>query len=112
MFKKMFMNKEFMPFLEPEGGAGGLNDTPFLVYYSTEAKFFEHLASILDTKSQERIVILSEKHMCKSCQYVMKQFQAMFPDVEIVLIHGKRNYNNSDNGLKTWKYRKKMERKK
>ena len=78
--------------------------------FDTEARFFEMLADVLDENSEERIVLLSEKHMCKSCRHVMEQFQAKFPNVEIVLIHGKRGYNNSKDGLKTWKYRKKVKR--
>jgi len=74
----------------------------------TEAKFFEMLANSMDKGSKERIVLLSEKHMCKSCRHVMEQFQVKFPKVEIVLIHGKRGYNNSKDGLNTWKYRKKV----
>ena len=41
----------------------------------------------------------------------MEQFHEKFPNVEIVLVHGKRGYNNSKDGLKTWKYRKKVKRK-
>lgn len=74
----------------------------------TEAKFFEMLAGILDENSKEKIVLLSEKHMCESCRHVMKQFWVKFPNVEIVLIHGKRGYNNSKSGLNTWKFRKKV----
>ena len=68
----------------------------------TEAKIFEFLAQNLTPESRMDITILSEKNMCKSCRYVMKQFKKEFPNVNINIISGKRGYNNDKGGLKTW----------
>ena len=72
----------------------------------TEAKFFEFVARQIEPETKTTITILSEKHICASCTYVMQQFQKEYPNVTINVISGKRNYNGSREGLKTWEHRK------
>ena len=73
--------------------------------YDTEAKFLEFAATVKKPEDVFTIDILSEKHICESCQGVVKQFKQMFPKATVNIISGKRGYNNSPEGLKTWKYR-------
>ena len=75
--------------------------------YDTEAKFLEFAATVKKPEDVFTIDILSEKHICESCQGVVKQFKQMFPKATVNIISGKRGYNNSPEGLKTWKHRKK-----
>ncbi len=82
-------------------------DSPIDRHCCTEAKFFEYAADklvwqLIDTPE---IVIFSEKHICKSCQGVMEQFQKEFPDVKITIISGRKGYNGDAKGTKTWKGR-------
>lgn len=74
----------------------------------TEAKFLEYIATIKQPKDSFEITILSEKHICKSCQHVVSQFKQKYPNAVVNIISGKRNYNNSADGLNTWKHRKKV----
>ncbi|MBQ2942608.1 MAG: hypothetical protein IJD97_10280 [Clostridia bacterium] len=37
--------------------------------------------------------ILSEKHICKSCLYVVQQFKEMFPNAIVNIVSGRRGYN-------------------
>lgn len=71
----------------------------------TEAKFLEYVAGIKAPSDVFEVTILSEKHICKSCGYVVKQFKAAFPNSKVNVISGKCGYNGSENGLKTWKHR-------
>lgn len=72
----------------------------------TEAKLFEELAVVIDPSYSGEITILSEKCMCESCRGVMHQFSADFPNVTINVVSGKEDYNGSEEGTKTWRYRK------
>lgn len=72
----------------------------------TEAKLLEFLASKKMPSDKFTVTILSEKHICESCQGVVEQFKRMFPNATVNVVSGKRKYNSSENGLKTWKYRK------
>ena len=72
----------------------------------TEAKFMEFVASQKDPSDTFTITILSEKHICDSCLYVREQFLEMFPNATVNIISGKKGYNGSLDGLKTWKGRK------
>ena len=74
----------------------------------TEAKFLEYVARQKKADEKFEVTILSEKHICKSCQFVVKQFEEMFPNAQVNIISGKRGYNGDENGNKTWKYRKKV----
>lgn len=76
--------------------------------YDTEAKFLEFVAKRKTPDDVFLITILSEKHICDSCRGVVKQFKDMFPNATVNIISGKKNYNGSTNGLKTWVYRKKV----
>lgn len=74
----------------------------------TEAKFLEYVATVKNPKDTFEITILSEKHICKSCQSVVSQFKQRYPKATVNIISGKTNYNNSAAGLKTWQHRKKV----
>lgn len=76
--------------------------------YDTEAKFLEFVATKKQATDKFTVTILSEKHICESCQDVVKQFKQMFPNATVNIVSGKRGYNGSEEGLKTWKYRKKV----
>lgn len=80
--------------------------------YDTEAKFFEFVASLKkDSSKAFTVTILSEKHICKSCENVLKQFKKKYPKSTVNIISGNPNYGESnvhgERGLKNWKYRKK-----
>ena len=77
-------------------------------YHDTEAKFIEFVADIKAPTDVFDVTILSEKHICKSCEYVVEQFQEMFPNATVNIISGKPDYNKSPEGRKTWKHRKKV----
>ena len=72
----------------------------------TEAKFFEYAADHLTVDSKASITILSEKHICESCEHVRAQFCAEHPNVVVNIVSGKRGYNNEPKGTKTWAHRK------
>lgn len=76
--------------------------------YDTEAKFLEFVATKKNYTDTFTVTILSEKHICKSCQNVVTQFKQLYPNATINIISGKRGYNGSAEGLHTWKYRKKV----
>ena len=76
--------------------------------YDTEAKFLEFVATKKNYTDAFTVTILSEKHICKSCQNVVAQFKQLFPNATINIISGKRGYNGSAEGLHTYKYRKKV----
>ena len=65
----------------------------------TEAKLFEYFADLYETKPFKSITMLSERGMCDSCKGVMKQFQALHPDVKINVVSNKKVEGN------VWKYR-------
>ena len=77
-------------------------------YHDTEAKFLEYVADMKDPADVFDVTILSEKHICKSCEHVVKQFREMFPNATVNIVSGKPGYNKSPEGLKTWKHRKKV----
>ena len=72
----------------------------------TEAKFLEFVAKKINMDSSDLITILSEKHICESCQGVVEQFKKDFPNVKVNIVSGKKEYNGSEQGTNTWKYRK------
>ncbi len=74
----------------------------------TEAKFLEFVALKKNPDDVFTVTILSEKHICKSCQYVVEQFKKKFPKATVNIVSGKRGYNNNKDGLKTWENRKKV----
>ncbi|MDE6658600.1 MAG: hypothetical protein K2K01_00610, partial [Eubacterium sp.] len=74
--------------------------------YDTEAKFLEFAATKKQPSDTFEITILSEKHICESCEGVVKQFKKMYPNSTVNIVSGKRGYNGDEKGLKTWKYRK------
>lgn len=76
--------------------------------YDTEAKFLEFVASQKNVDETFSVTILSEKHICESCQGVVEQFKNMYPNATVNIISGKRGYNGSKDGLKTWQHRKKV----
>ena len=76
--------------------------------YDTESKFLEFVAKQKKTTDKFTVTILSEKHICESCQGVVEQFRKMFPNAIVNVVSGKENYNGSVKGLKTWLYRKKV----
>ena len=76
--------------------------------FDTEAKFLEFVASQKKPGDTFTVTILSEKHICKSCQGVVEQFKQMFPNSTVNIVSGKRGYNGSEEGLRTWKHRKKV----
>ncbi len=76
--------------------------------YDTEAKFLEFVAQKKDPQDSFGISILSEKHICKSCEGVIEQFKRRYPKAVLNIASGKSGYNKDPNGRKTWKYRKKV----
>lgn len=76
--------------------------------YDTEAKFLEFVATQKNSKDKFTVTILSEKHICKSCEGVVEQFKQKFPNSTVNIISGKKGYNGSEEGLHTWKHRKKV----
>ena len=76
--------------------------------YDTEAKFLEFVATQKKPTDEFTVTILSEKHICKSCQGVVGQFKEMYPNATVNIVSGKKGYNGSSEGLHTWKRRKKV----
>lgn len=76
--------------------------------YDTEAKFLEYVSSAKNQNDKFTVTILSEKHICESCQGVVKQFQRKYPNAIANIISGKENFYGSKKGNKTWRYRKKV----
>lgn len=76
--------------------------------YDTEAKFLEFVAKQKNPSDKFTVTILSEKHICESCQGVVKQFKNKYPNATVNIISGKKEYNGSSAGLHTWKRRKKV----
>lgn len=76
--------------------------------YDTEAKFLEFVAAQKQESDKFTITILSEKHICESCQGVVAQFKEKFPNATVNIISGKRGYNGDLRGSRTWKHRKKV----
>ena len=78
--------------------------------YDTEAKFLEFVATQKKKDETFVVTILSEKHICESCQGVVEQFKNAFPNATVNIISGKRGYNEDVNGSKTWKHRKRRKK--
>ncbi len=76
--------------------------------YDTEAKFLEFVATQKNPSDKFTVTILSEKHICESCQGVVEQFKNKYPNATVNIISGKKGYNGSSVGLRTWKHRKKV----
>lgn len=76
--------------------------------FDTEAKFLEFVASQKNPKDKFTVTILSEKHICESCEGVVEQFKQKFPYSTVNIVSGKKGYNGSKEGLQTWKHRKKV----
>lgn len=76
--------------------------------HDTEAKFLEYVADIKKPSDTFEVTILSEKHICESCQGVVEQFRNMYPNAKVNIISGKPGYNGDTAGKKTWTYRKKV----
>ncbi len=74
----------------------------------TEAKFLEFVATQKKAEDEFKVTILSEKHICKSCAGVVEQFKEKYPNATVNVISGKTNYNGSEAGNNTWKYRKRV----
>ncbi len=68
----------------------------------------EFVSKKKEPKDAFEITILSEKHICKSCEGVVEQFKKRYPNATVNIISGKRGYNGDPNGGKTWTYRKKV----
>ena len=56
------------------------------------------------------VTILSEKHICESCEFVVEQFKELFPNATVNIVSGNPNYGDlnakGERGMKTWKHRK------
>ena len=76
--------------------------------HDTEVKFLEFVASVKEPNDTFEVTILSEKHICESCQGVVEQFNKMYPNAKVNIISGKPGYNGDAAGNKTWKYRKRV----
>ena len=53
----------------------------------TEAKILEEIARQYSSEATGRIVLFTERPPCDSCSGVIHQFQAMFPNIEVDVIH-------------------------
>ena len=98
-----FSNKRIFKTLDLKDGV--------LRQYDTEAKFLEYVASIKTDRSEAfEVTILSEKHICKSCEYVVEQFKKLFPNATVNIVSGNPNYGDvnskGEHGMKTWQHRK------
>ena len=71
--------------------------------YDTESKFLEFVATQKKPTDKFSLTILSEKHICGSCQHVVEQFKSMYPNATVNIVSGKRGYNGDPNGGQTWK---------
>ena len=71
--------------------------------YDTEAKFLEFVATQKKPTDKFSLTILSEKHICDSCQHVVKQFKSMYPNATVNIVSGKQGYNGDPKGGQTWK---------
>lgn len=76
--------------------------------HDTEAKFLEFVASVKKPTDTFEVTILSEKHICESCQGVVEQFRKMYPNAKVNIVSGKPGYNGDPSGRWTWKYRKRV----
>jgi hypothetical protein len=76
--------------------------------YDTEAKLLEFVATQKKPTDKFTVTILSEKHICESCQGVVGQFKNMYPNATVNIVSGKKEYNGSPEGLHTWKRRKRV----
>ncbi len=76
--------------------------------YDTEAKFLEFVATKKSPDDVFTVTILSEKHICASCQGVVEQFKEMFPKATVNIISGKPGYNKNHLGLNTYLNRKEV----
>lgn len=76
--------------------------------HDTEAKLLEYVASVKKPTDTFEVTILSEKHICESCQGVVEQFKKMYPNAKVNIVSGKPGYNGDSKGGSTWKYRKKV----
>lgn len=74
----------------------------------TEAKFLEYVATKKKESDKFNVTILSEKHICDSCQGVVDQFKKLFPNATVNIVSGKKGYGGSEKGTITWKRRKKV----
>ena len=56
------------------------------------------------------VTILSEKHICESCEFVVEQFKKLFPNATVNIISGSTQYggvnSRGEYGMNNWKYRK------
>ena len=68
----------------------------------TEAKFLEFVAAHKKPTDRFSVTILSEKHICESCQNVVAQFKRQFPYATVTIISGK----SSKSKWKTLNFRK------
>lgn len=57
----------------------------------SERKLLEHAAKLSDDGRKHDIYLLSEKDMCESCEYVMKQFKKRYPNVNVNVVSHKSN---------------------
>ena len=78
--------------------------------FDTEAKFLEFVASKKKRNDIFTVTILSEKHICASCENIVEQFKKAFPRATVNIVSGKKGYNDNPNGTKTWKHRKKVQK--
>ena len=55
----------------------------------SERKLFEHASRLSDDGEKHDIYLLSEKEMCDSCKFVMKQFKRRYPSVNVNVVSHK-----------------------
>ena len=55
------------------------------------------------------VTILSEKHICKSCLFVVEQFKARYPNATVNIVSGNPAHGESNSkgemGMLHWKHR-------
>ena len=57
----------------------------------SEYKFFEYASVIAGDGEKHSLKILSERNMCKSCRFVMDEFKAIYPNVEVEVVSHKED---------------------
>lgn len=56
----------------------------------SEYKMFEHASNIIDNRQIHNLKMLSEKTMCESCEYVMKEFCKKHPNIKVEVVSYKK----------------------
>ena len=62
----------------------------------SERKLFEYASKLSDDGKKHDIYLLSEKEMCESCEFVMKQFKRRYPNVNVNVVSHKSSLSKKN----------------